>query len=136
VNKYEGIINGIYCLSQEACTTLTNLRTVPNIALSIEGYRLYVLLDKLHIIALEAFKAINVNLEQEYEEKYLKELLAIGSIIIQIYDVFKINTELPQEDIRVEKLDNHINSLSMLLFKLHDLEIRYQTFSRGGLVVD
>jgi hypothetical protein len=84
VNKYENILNRIYCLSQEACSTITNLRLVPGITKDINSYRLYVLIEKLNEDTFEAFK-VDTIIIQENIKKLEHQLYNISLTFMKLF---------------------------------------------------
>jgi hypothetical protein len=86
VDKYANILNRIYCLSQEACSTIASLRAVPNVAKDINSFRINLLLEKLHDNTLEAFKATSIDVSHEYRNEVYIVLkhLATSQTLIEI----------------------------------------------------
>jgi hypothetical protein len=136
VSKDENILNSIYCLSQEACSTLTKLRLIPNIAKDINSYRLYVLLENLLTDALEAFKTMTLDLSEVYLNEYIEELFSIGSIIKETYQIFKVTADMPNENRMIKKLEHQIDSLLLVLFKLYKLDTRTRCLNQKGFITE
>lgn len=69
--------------------------------------------------ALEAYKLISLNASEEFEKIYISELLSIGQVIKDAYEMFEISFEITGEHIIIEKLENQIEILSDMLYKLN-----------------
>jgi hypothetical protein len=120
----ESKINSIYCLSQEASSTITNLRAYPHIANNLDIYRLYMLLWKLQVSSLEAFKAVKLN---RRENIYLTEIFSIASDIEKTYELFRQTAGLPSDHAMNTKLKFQIENLVLMLLKLSQLSAQTKT---------
>lgn len=60
VSNLDNVLNRIYCLSQEAQSTVINLRSFPHIAKNSYSYQLCEHLHELNIKTLRAFKDIQL----------------------------------------------------------------------------
>ena len=120
----ESKINSIYCLSQEASSTITNLRAYPYIANNLDIYRLYMLLWKLQVSSLEAFKVIKLN---HIENIYLTEIFSMTSDIEKTYELFSHTVRLPSDHAMNTKLKLQIENLVLMLLKLSQLSSQTET---------
>jgi hypothetical protein len=120
----ESKINSIYCVSQEASSTITNLRTYPYIANNLEIYRLYMLLWNLQVSSLEAFKTVKLN---RRENIYLTEIFSMASDIEKTYELFRLTAGLSSDHAMNTKLKFQIENLVLMLLKLSQLKLKLLT---------
>jgi hypothetical protein len=124
VGKYEKFLNSIYCLSEEACSTITDLRSIKGYEENVDSCRLYILLEELHTCAFEAFKTLSRNLFDKYESISLSEIFDIGSSIKETFEVLCGNTDFPCDHKIIRKLGRQLERLALVLYKLNKLEVQ------------
>jgi hypothetical protein len=134
VSNLDNVLNSIYCLSQEACFTVANLRLYPHIARISESHRLYLLLDELHAHTLEAFKASKLDYLDNDLDAYLSELVTKGSVIEETCGTLITTASLPSDHVLVRKLRSQVNTILLMLIKLSQISARNKTFDNRNFI--
>jgi hypothetical protein len=121
VNNISSVLNNIYCLSQGAASTITNLRAYPQIAKNADSHKILMILKELHQCTLITCMDIECDLMEKSLENHLSEIFSEGQALEDIYLLFINNIPLPENHILVRKLRLQLSNLLSSLIKLDQL---------------
>jgi hypothetical protein len=118
VSNLDNVLNRIYCLSQEASSTVINLRAYPHIVKNTGSYQLYSLLKELHLSTLEAYKNMRFDSQENNLDSNLVEILSKEPDLERTYGTLINNISLPPDHFLVRKLNMQVNKILLTLKKL------------------
>lgn len=118
MKNLDNIFNRIYCLSQEAASTVNNLRVYPEIVKNSNSYELYVLLEELHLSTLKVFTDLRLDLLKKDLNIHLAEILSKRPAIEKTYRAFVHRITLPSDHFLVRKLRVQINIILLAFSEL------------------